>query len=72
MASVKLTRPGRLFLSMLLAAATVLTSAGQAGAHSGNTDPNVIHACVNKSSGAVKIIGLAGACASNHSCPNWR
>jgi Protein of unknown function (DUF1566)/Collagen triple helix repeat (20 copies) len=32
------------------------------GAHEGNDDPNVIHACVNNSSKIARIVGVTGSC----------
>src|SRR5262245_23698974 len=31
-------------------------------AHSGNSDPNMVHACVGNSSKLVRIVGVAGTC----------
>lgn len=33
-----------------------------AGAHAGNNDPNVVHACIATASQAVRIVGVSGSC----------
>lgn len=33
-----------------------------AGAHAGNNDPNVVHACINNSTQLVRIVGVNGSC----------
>lgn len=35
-----------------------------ASAHGGNDDPNAVHACINNSSLAVRVVGLLGSCTS--------
>lgn len=54
-----------------LAAALVLVLAGApvVGAHGG--DPTLVHACVNKNSGEVKIVGATAACKNNETAVDW-
>jgi len=47
-----------------------LLDASPADAHAGNTDPNVIHGCVNPS-GVVKIVGVSGACNAPDIAVHW-
>jgi hypothetical protein len=57
---------------MLLGLAFVLTLAGvtpMVYAHGG--DPTLIHACVNKSSGEVKIVGASASCKNNETAVDW-
>lgn len=42
-----------------------------AAAHGGNADPNVIHACIQKSSNQVRIVGVGGACTNAESPEHW-
>jgi hypothetical protein len=65
------TQPGRLFLLTLFTAATVLASVEQVGAHAGNTSPSVIHACVNRTNGNTRIVGLTGSCSSAEDASHW-
>jgi len=71
MRSNVLTHPGRLFLLVLLTAATVLASVEQVVAHAGNTSPSVIHACVNRTNGNTRIVGLTGVCTSAEDPIHW-
>ena len=57
---------------MLPGLAFVLTLAGftpMVDAHGG--DPTLIHACVNKSSGEVKIVGASASCKNNETAVDW-
>jgi hypothetical protein len=57
---------------MLLGLAFVLTLAGitpMVDAHGG--DPTLIHSCVNKSSGEVKIVGASASCKNNENAVDW-
>ena len=38
-----------------------------ARAHAGNDDPNVIHACIHKTTGNVRVVGADGSCLSSRS-----
>lgn len=40
-------------------------------AHAGVSDPGVIHACVQRSSGQVKIVGVNGTCAGSEDPLHW-
>src|SRR5262249_28117330 len=40
-------------------------------AHAGNTDPNVIHSCVNNSNGADRIVGGSGTCLTSEHAVHW-
>ena len=51
--------------SSIAAALAVLAIPATAGAHGGNNDPNVVHACISNSSLAVRIVGVSGACISS-------
>jgi hypothetical protein len=53
--------------SALVLALTALTPA--ALAHGG--DPTLVHACVNKSSGEVKIVGANASCKGNDTAVDW-
>ena len=45
--------------------------AQQAYAHDGNSDPAVVHACVQKSSNQVRIVGVAGSCTNAEVALHW-
>src|SRR5262249_1450260 len=40
-------------------------------AHAGNSDPNVIHACVNNSNGVDRIVGVSGTCLVSEHAVHW-
>src|SRR5262249_15735262 len=40
-------------------------------AHAGNTDPNVIHACVNNVNGGDRIVGVTGTCSGSEHAVHW-
>src|SRR5262245_34019204 len=67
-------RVGRLGVPLigLVLVGAVAGSARPAGSHAGNTDPAVIHACVNTKKGDVRIVGVAGTCASGEQALHWR
>ena len=57
---------------LLLGSAFVLVMAGvtpMVYAHGG--DPTLIHSCVNKSSGEVKIVGANASCKNNETAVDW-
>src|SRR5262245_16952343 len=59
-------------LGLALTAAAALLALPAAGyAHDGNNDPNVIHACVQKSSNQVRVVGVGGACTNAESSVHW-
>jgi hypothetical protein len=63
----------KIILASLVATAVAglaLLDASPAGAHAGNTDPNVIHGCVS-SSGIVKIVGVTGTCNTPDIAVHW-
>jgi len=57
---------------LVLGSAFVLALAGvtpAVDAHGG--DPTLIHSCVNKSSGEVKIVGATASCKNNETAVDW-
>ncbi|HMH48880.1 MAG TPA: hypothetical protein VK548_01510 [Candidatus Acidoferrum sp.] len=57
---------------MLLGLAFVLTLVGitpMVYAHGG--DPTLVHSCVNKSSGEVRIVGASASCKNNETAVDW-
>ena len=40
-------------------------------AHAGNSDPDVIHACVQQSSKQVRVVGVSGACSNSETPVHW-
>src|SRR5688572_22339170 len=64
-------------VSKFLTVAALLPIAGMfvmpvdAEAHAGNSDPNVVHACVHRSSEQVKIISPTASCSSVESPVHW-
>src|SRR5262245_22270878 len=40
-------------------------------AHAGNSDPNVIHSCVNNSNGVDRIVGVNGTCLVSEHAVHW-
>jgi hypothetical protein len=57
------------FLLFLIAAATVTSPS--VFAHAGNSDPNVVHACVNEGSNLVRIVGVNGSCNNPETPVHW-
>jgi len=61
--------------SIATAAAALLVSVTAfpttASAHSGNSDPNVIHACVQQSNDHVRIVGVNGSCTGAEVPVHW-
>ena len=55
----------------LLVLAGVAVSATDAQAHAGISDPSFIHACVQRSSGQVKIVGVNGTCSNAEDPIHW-
>jgi hypothetical protein len=55
-------------LSTVVTALVLLAIPALAGAHVGNADPNVVHACVGNASKIVRIVGVNGVCISS---PLW-
>lgn len=47
---------------VLFGVALLAAAPGIAGAHAGNNDPNVVHACVGNLTKIVRIVGVAGTC----------
>src|SRR5262245_66302166 len=47
-----------------LALGTMMTTPLPAGAHAGNSNPNVVHACVNNFNGLIRIVPVNGTCFS--------
>jgi hypothetical protein len=46
----------------IVAAVGLLAIPTLAGAHAGNDDPNVVHACIANASQVVRIVGVSGSC----------
>lgn len=64
------SRPGRLLLAVVMLVIGISIGAGTiAVAHGGDTTR--IHACVNKTSGVVRLVGPTQACASNENAVDW-
>jgi hypothetical protein len=64
------------FLAVVIAlllpiAGVILISEADAEAHEGNFDPNVIHACVQKNSNRVEIVGVNGKCSKAEEAVHW-
>ena len=49
---------------MLVAGVAFVAFPAIAGAHAGNNDPNVVHACIGNASKVVRIVGVSGSCIS--------
>src|SRR5262245_40591888 len=60
-----------LTLAALLPIAGMLAVPVDAEAHAGNSDPNVVHACVHRSSEQVKIISHTGSCSNAETAVHW-
>ena len=58
-----MSRRARLSMSLLAVVATAVFAIPTALSHGGNSDPNAIHACVNRV-GEVRILGFIGTPAS--------
>ena len=71
MAGLMRTRGNRLLTVVLLAVIAVLgtLTVTQIFAHGGN--PNLIHTCVNNSSGTIKIVGATETCKKNWTALDW-
>jgi len=54
-----------LFVSIATALPTIV------GAHAGNNDPSVIHACFNAVNGNTRIVGVTGECRSPEVAVHW-
>jgi hypothetical protein len=52
----------RIRLAIVAAVFGLLAIPTLAGAHTGNDDPNVIHACIANTSQVVRIVGVSGSC----------
>jgi hypothetical protein len=57
-------------LLLFLIAATTVTSTN-VFAHAGNSDPNVVHACVQGGSNLVRIVGVNGSCLNPETPVHW-
>jgi len=55
----------------LIPAVLVMASAAPAYAHVGNSDPEVVHACVGKILKVTRIVGVAGSCANSEDAVHW-
>jgi hypothetical protein len=55
----------------LIPVALVMASPAPAEAHGGNSDPSVIHACVQNTSGNTKVVGVNSSCANNETPVHW-
>jgi hypothetical protein len=56
---------------LLLGSAFVLALAGVPMVYAHGGDPTLIHSCVNKSSGEVKIVGASASCKNNETAVDW-
>jgi hypothetical protein len=65
-----LRRRGRVALA-LLAGAVIGATAVVVSAHPGPVQPGVIHACINNSSGTIKLSTATGTCAANETAIDW-
>lgn len=55
----------------LIAAAVLCAIAAVAGAHGGNDDLNVVHACIGGNSKTVRIVGVSGSCRPAETPAHW-
>jgi hypothetical protein len=55
----------------VVATLLLLALPGSLYAHAGNSDPNVVHACVNQGSNIVRIVGVNGSCTNAESALHW-
>lgn len=56
---------------MVISGAIMALMPAAVQAHSGNSDPNVIHACVQKNSEQVRIVGVSGLCTNSENPSHW-
>ncbi len=59
----------RFYGSVLLVVAAMLAGAGIANAHGGDT--SLIHSCVNKDSGGIRIVGATSHCLRSEASLDW-
>ena len=57
--------------TLFLGVAAVAAVPTMASAHGGNNDAAVIHACVQKSSNQIRIVGVGGACTNAEAPVQW-
>lgn len=57
--------------ALLFLIAVLTATPATAYAHNGNSDPNVVHACVQKSSNQVRIVGVDGSCTRSETADHW-
>ena len=57
--------------TMVAAALAFLAIPAVASAHGGNSDPNVVHACISNSSSLVRIVGVSGSCSPSEVPAHW-
>lgn len=57
--------------SVMWGVVIVMGTVVAAGAHGENSDPDAVHACVHKSNGNVRIVGLAGLCTDTEEASHW-
>jgi hypothetical protein len=58
--------------SILVGAVCALVLTAEQGyAHDGNSNPTAIHACVQKSSNQVRIVGVTGSCTNAEVAAHW-
>lgn len=60
-----------LTIAILLPIATIAVFPVDARAHAGNADPGVIHACVQRGSDQVRIVGATGVCTNAEQAVHW-
>ncbi len=61
----------KIFATAVSLATAMAALTPMAYAHGGNTDPSVIHACVQQSSNQVKIVGVNGSCSNSEVAVHW-
>jgi hypothetical protein len=61
----------RLAVLMLISTLGIALYPPDIQAHAGNSDPDVIHACVHRSTGQVEIVGPHGRCGSSETSVHW-
>lgn len=59
-------------LAIVATTVTLFAVPSVAGAHAGNSDPGVIHACVHNVSKEVRIVGVTGTCRPEETAEHWQ
>jgi hypothetical protein len=61
----------QLLVGLVVVVASGPAASTTASAHAGNSDPSVIHACVNGGSGLTRIVGVTGSCTAGEDPTHW-